>query len=101
MITTLPGLYLASVGLIQPVVWLADLTGKVVCSSAMLRFINTLFNCGNLYLLYLIVCKLHLKDKVPVNFLCARRFVDLWVFCFCSYLILYLIVIAYSGCTAL
>ncbi|KAG5267959.1 hypothetical protein AALO_G00227850 [Alosa alosa] len=63
MITTLPGLYLASVGLIKPVVWLADLTGKVVCSTAMLRFINTLFNCGNLYLLYLIVCKLHIKDK--------------------------------------
>lgn len=63
MITTLPGLYLLSVGLIKPVVWLAGLTGKVVCSAGMLRFINTIFNCGNLYLLYLIVCKLHLRDK--------------------------------------
>ncbi|XP_071389951.1 dol-P-Glc:Glc(2)Man(9)GlcNAc(2)-PP-Dol alpha-1,2-glucosyltransferase isoform X2 [Centroberyx affinis] len=63
MITTLPGLYLASVGVIKPVVWLADLTGKVVCSTAMLRFVNLLFNCGNLYLLYLIICKLHLREK--------------------------------------
>uniref|UniRef100_A0A8C7VWQ3 Dol-P-Glc:Glc(2)Man(9)GlcNAc(2)-PP-Dol alpha-1,2-glucosyltransferase n=1 Tax=Oncorhynchus mykiss TaxID=8022 RepID=A0A8C7VWQ3_ONCMY len=63
MIPTLPGLYLASVGVIKPVVWLVDLTGKVVCSTAMLRFINLLFNCGILYLLYLIICKLHLKEK--------------------------------------
>ncbi|TKS90984.1 Dol-P-Glc:Glc(2)Man(9)GlcNAc(2)-PP-Dol alpha-1,2-glucosyltransferase [Collichthys lucidus] len=63
MITTLPGLYLVSVGVIKPVVWLADLTGAVVCSTAMLRFINLLFNCGNLYLLYLLICKLHLREK--------------------------------------
>ena len=68
MITTLPGLYLASVGVIKPVVWLVDLTGKVVCSTAMLRFINLLFNCGILYLLYLIICKLHLKEKVIMLF---------------------------------
>lgn len=64
MITTLPGLYLVSVGVIKPVVWLTDLTGAVVCSTAMLRFINLLFNCGNLYLLYLLICKLHLREKV-------------------------------------
>ncbi|KAM9845973.1 dol-P-Glc:Glc(2)Man(9)GlcNAc(2)-PP-Dol alpha-1,2-glucosyltransferase [Aulostomus maculatus] len=63
MITTLPGLYLISVGVIKPVVWLADLTGEVVCSTAMLRFVNLLFNCGNLYLLYLLVCKLHVREK--------------------------------------
>lgn len=63
MITTLPGLYLASVGLIRPVVWLADLKGRVVCSTAMLRFINLLFNSGNLYIIYLIICRLHIKDK--------------------------------------
>ncbi|KAM3860388.1 dol-P-Glc:Glc(2)Man(9)GlcNAc(2)-PP-Dol alpha-1,2-glucosyltransferase-like [Diretmus argenteus] len=54
----------ASVGMIKPVVWLADLTGKVVCSTAMLRFVNLLFNCGNLYLLYLIICKLHSREKM-------------------------------------
>lgn len=63
MITTLPGLYLASVGVIKPIVWLADLSGDVVCSTAMLRFINLLFNCGNLYLLYLLICKLHQREK--------------------------------------
>lgn len=61
MITTLPGLYLASVGLIKPVVWLFDLKGKIVCSTAMLRFINLLFNTGNLYIIYLIICRLHPK----------------------------------------
>ncbi|KAM9824012.1 dol-P-Glc:Glc(2)Man(9)GlcNAc(2)-PP-Dol alpha-1,2-glucosyltransferase [Neosynchiropus ocellatus] len=68
MITTLPGLYLVSVGVIKPVVWLADLTGDIVCSTAMLRFINLLFNCGNLYLLYLLVCRLHLKEKARGTF---------------------------------
>ncbi|XP_036433242.1 dol-P-Glc:Glc(2)Man(9)GlcNAc(2)-PP-Dol alpha-1,2-glucosyltransferase [Colossoma macropomum] len=63
MITTLPGLYLVSVGVIKPVVWLADYSGTILCSTAMLRFINLLFNCGNLYILYLIICRLHLKDK--------------------------------------
>lgn len=63
MITTLPGLYLVSVGIIKPIVWLADLSGDVVCSTAMLRFINLFFNCGNLYLLYLLICKLHQREK--------------------------------------
>lgn len=67
MITTLPGLYLVSVGIIKPVVWLTDLTGAVVCSTAMLRFVNLLFNCGNLYLLYLLICKLHHREKVFVS----------------------------------
>ncbi|XP_029968798.1 dol-P-Glc:Glc(2)Man(9)GlcNAc(2)-PP-Dol alpha-1,2-glucosyltransferase [Salarias fasciatus] len=67
MITTLPGLYLISVGVIKPVVWLADLTGDVVCSTAMLRFVNLLFNCGNLYLMYLLICKLHIREKTRTS----------------------------------
>lgn len=67
MITTLPGLYLVTVGVIKPVVWLADMTGGVVCSTAMLRFINLLFNCGNLYLLYLLTCKLHQREKTRTS----------------------------------
>ncbi|KAK3544795.1 hypothetical protein QTP86_027556 [Hemibagrus guttatus] len=63
MITTLPGLYLLSVGVIKPVMWLVGWTGAAVCSTAMLRFINVLFNCGNLYILYLLICKIHPKDK--------------------------------------
>lgn len=65
MITTLPGLYLVSVGVIKPVVWLGGLSGSVVCSPAMLRFINLLFNCGNFYLCYLLIRKLHHREKVP------------------------------------
>lgn len=64
MITTLPGLYLVSVGIIKPMTWLAKLTGSVVCSTAMLRFTNLLFNCGNFYVLYLLISKLHHRDKV-------------------------------------
>ncbi|MGH0127326.1 UNVERIFIED_CONTAM: hypothetical protein FKN15_036696 [Acipenser sinensis] len=61
MITTLPGLYLVSVGILKPLVWLA---GWSVCSTKMLRFINLLFSSGNLYLIDLILCKLHQTDKV-------------------------------------
>ncbi|XP_061663924.1 dol-P-Glc:Glc(2)Man(9)GlcNAc(2)-PP-Dol alpha-1,2-glucosyltransferase [Syngnathoides biaculeatus] len=70
MITTLPGLYLASVGIIKPVVRLADMSGEVVCSTAMLRFVNLLFNCGNLYLLYRLTCRLHPREKTRTA---ARR----------------------------
>ncbi|CAG01173.1 unnamed protein product [Tetraodon nigroviridis] len=64
MITTLPGLYLVTVGVVKPVAWLSGLPGSVVCSPAMLRFINLLFNCGNFYLFYLLICKLHHREKV-------------------------------------
>ncbi|XP_078276015.1 dol-P-Glc:Glc(2)Man(9)GlcNAc(2)-PP-Dol alpha-1,2-glucosyltransferase isoform X4 [Rhinoraja longicauda] len=63
MITTLPGLYLVSTGIIKPVSWLLGWTEAVVCSTAMLRFINLLFNTGNLYLLYVLLCRIHQKDK--------------------------------------
>ncbi|KAG9335889.1 hypothetical protein JZ751_003546 [Albula glossodonta] len=91
MITTLPGLYLVSVGVIKPLVWLAGWTGRVVCSTGMLRFVNLLFNCGNLYLLYLIICKLHLKDKTRaasrrvLSALCLSTFPVLYFFTFLYY----------------
>ncbi|XP_048410334.1 dol-P-Glc:Glc(2)Man(9)GlcNAc(2)-PP-Dol alpha-1,2-glucosyltransferase [Stegostoma tigrinum] len=68
MITTLPGLYLVSTGIIKPVSWLMGWTETVVCSTGMLRFINLLFNTGNLYLLYLLLCKIHQKDKATSAF---------------------------------
>ncbi|XP_041110811.1 dol-P-Glc:Glc(2)Man(9)GlcNAc(2)-PP-Dol alpha-1,2-glucosyltransferase-like isoform X2 [Polyodon spathula] len=64
MITTLPGLYLVSVGIVKPSVWLAGWSGRMVCSTGMLRFINVLFSSGNLYIIYLILCKLHQTDKM-------------------------------------
>ncbi|KAK2514146.1 hypothetical protein Q9233_015120 [Columba guinea] len=63
MITTLPGLYLLSVGAVKPVAWLLGWTGSVVCSVGMLRFVNLLFSAGNLYLLYLLLSKIHQKNK--------------------------------------
>ncbi|KAM4782428.1 dol-P-Glc:Glc(2)Man(9)GlcNAc(2)-PP-Dol alpha-1,2-glucosyltransferase isoform 3-T3 [Cyanocitta cristata] len=63
MITTLPGLYLLSVGVVKPAAWLLGWTGSVVCSVGMLRFINLLFSAGNFYLLYLLLFKIHQKNK--------------------------------------
>nr|XP_032629634.1 dol-P-Glc:Glc(2)Man(9)GlcNAc(2)-PP-Dol alpha-1,2-glucosyltransferase-like isoform X3 [Chelonoidis abingdonii] len=63
MITTLPGLYLMSVGIVKPAVWLFGWSRSVVCSTGMLRFINLLFSVGNFYLLYLLLCKIHHKNK--------------------------------------
>ncbi|XP_063304135.1 dol-P-Glc:Glc(2)Man(9)GlcNAc(2)-PP-Dol alpha-1,2-glucosyltransferase [Pelobates fuscus] len=64
MITTLPGLYLASVGIVKPVAWIFGWNETVVCSPGMLRFVNLLFSLGNLYLVYLIFCQVHFKHKV-------------------------------------
>ncbi|KAF7246620.1 Dol-P-Glc:Glc(2)Man(9)GlcNAc(2)-PP-Dol alpha-1,2-glucosyltransferase [Varanus komodoensis] len=61
MITTLPGLYLVSVGMVKPAAWLFGWSGSIVCSTGMLRFINLLFSTGNFYLLYLLFCKANYK----------------------------------------
>ncbi|XP_054255797.1 dol-P-Glc:Glc(2)Man(9)GlcNAc(2)-PP-Dol alpha-1,2-glucosyltransferase [Indicator indicator] len=68
MITTLPGLYLVSVGVVKPAAWLFGWTGSVVCSVGMLRFINLLFTAGNFYLLYLLLFKIHQKNKAVSGF---------------------------------
>ncbi|XP_018408014.1 PREDICTED: dol-P-Glc:Glc(2)Man(9)GlcNAc(2)-PP-Dol alpha-1,2-glucosyltransferase isoform X1 [Nanorana parkeri] len=64
MITTLPGLYLTSVGIVKPVAWMFGWSKNVICSSGMLRFINLLFSLGNLYMFYLILNKLHTRVSV-------------------------------------
>ncbi|XP_078535987.1 dol-P-Glc:Glc(2)Man(9)GlcNAc(2)-PP-Dol alpha-1,2-glucosyltransferase [Lissotriton helveticus] len=68
MITTLPGLYLVSIGIVKPAAWLLGWPASVVCSAAMLRFVNLLFSVGNLYLLYSLVCRIHYKDKGATSF---------------------------------
>ncbi|XP_030071621.1 dol-P-Glc:Glc(2)Man(9)GlcNAc(2)-PP-Dol alpha-1,2-glucosyltransferase A [Microcaecilia unicolor] len=68
MITTLPGLYLVSVGLLKPAAWLFGWSQDVVCSPGMLRFVNLLFGIGNLYLLNLLICKIHHKNKAAFGF---------------------------------
>ncbi|XP_001375135.2 dol-P-Glc:Glc(2)Man(9)GlcNAc(2)-PP-Dol alpha-1,2-glucosyltransferase isoform X1 [Monodelphis domestica] len=63
MITTLPGLYLISVGILKPATWIFGWSQHVVCSIGMLRFVNLLFSAGNFYLLYLLFCKLQQRNK--------------------------------------
>lgn len=64
MITTLPGLYLASVGVVKPAGWIFGWPEHAVCSIGMLRFINVLFSAGTFYLLYLLLRKLQPRTKV-------------------------------------
>lgn len=80
MITTLPGLYLMSVGIVKPAVWLFGWSGSIVCSTGMLRFINLLFSVGNFYLLYLLLCKIHNKNKTVSGFQRILSTVTLSVF---------------------
>lgn len=64
MITTLPGLYLVSVGVVKPASWIFGWSEHVVCSIGMLRFVNLLFSVGNFYLLYLLFRKVQPRHKV-------------------------------------
>ena len=64
MITTLPGLYLLSVGVVKPARWIFGWSEHVVCSIGMLRFVNLLFSVGNFYLLYLLLRKVQPRHKV-------------------------------------
>ncbi|KAM5173094.1 dol-P-Glc:Glc(2)Man(9)GlcNAc(2)-PP-Dol alpha-1,2-glucosyltransferase isoform 2-T2 [Mantella aurantiaca] len=88
MITTLPGLYLTSVGMVKPAAWLFGWSKNVVCSSGMLRFINLLFSLGNLYMFYLILNKLHTRVSVMKRILFAftlYAFPTLYFFTFLYY----------------
>ncbi|NP_001016192.2 dol-P-Glc:Glc(2)Man(9)GlcNAc(2)-PP-Dol alpha-1,2-glucosyltransferase [Xenopus tropicalis] len=90
MITTLPGLYLASVGMVKPAAWLFGWSDSVACSSGMLRFINLLFSLGNLYMIYLILSKINCKNKVSsfkkiLSTLTLYAFPTLYFFTFLYY----------------
>lgn len=91
MITTPPGLYLLSVGVVKPAAWLFGWTGTVVCSTGMLRFINLLISAGNFYLLYLLLLKIHQKNKAVSGFqrilssLTLATFPTLYFFTFLYY----------------
>ncbi|XP_060050625.1 dol-P-Glc:Glc(2)Man(9)GlcNAc(2)-PP-Dol alpha-1,2-glucosyltransferase isoform X5 [Erinaceus europaeus] len=65
MITTLPGLYLLSVGVVKPAGWLLGWPEQVVCSIGALRFVNLLFSAGNFYLLHLLLCRTQPRHKLP------------------------------------
>ncbi|KAG8439899.1 hypothetical protein GDO86_005892 [Hymenochirus boettgeri] len=90
MITTLPGLYLLSVGMVKPAAWLFGWNENVVCSNGMLRFINLLFSLGSLYMLYSIISKIHYKNKVSsfrkiISTLTLYLFPTLYFFTFLYY----------------
>ncbi|KAK3101719.1 hypothetical protein FSP39_005801 [Pinctada imbricata] len=63
MITTLPGLYLVTVGVLGPVQYVTNLSTGALCSTFNLRAVNVLFCTGNLYLIYCIHQFLHNNDK--------------------------------------
>jgi hypothetical protein len=68
MITTLPGLYLVSVGVVKPASWLLGWSEHVICSIGVLRFVNLLFSVGNFYLLYLLFRKVQPRNKVCAGY---------------------------------
>ena len=59
MITTLPGLYLFTVGVMKPVSSLLNIEAMTLCTPFWLRAINVFFAMGNFYLIYAILKKLH------------------------------------------
>ncbi|XP_025106484.1 putative Dol-P-Glc:Glc(2)Man(9)GlcNAc(2)-PP-Dol alpha-1,2-glucosyltransferase isoform X6 [Pomacea canaliculata] len=64
MITTLPGLYIASLLPLYPIGFIfskEDIASS--CTPLLLRSTNILFSVGNLYLLYLTTYKLHYNKK--------------------------------------
>ena len=65
MITTPPGLYLISVGIIKPIAALRETKMLTACSTFWLRSINILFAIGNFYLIYALLKKL--QDPILVG----------------------------------
>ncbi|XP_076468917.1 dol-P-Glc:Glc(2)Man(9)GlcNAc(2)-PP-Dol alpha-1,2-glucosyltransferase-like [Babylonia areolata] len=90
MITTLPGLYLASFAIIYPTA--AVLEGgdmMAACTTTALRGVNVLFCVANFYLLYLIAWKLHFNkqntSEIVLTALALATFPVLYFFTFLYY----------------
>ena len=64
MITTLPGLYVASVVILKPLSWMFNISMQKMCTTFALRSINIGFAVGNLILMFLILMNIHRLDKV-------------------------------------
>ncbi|XP_070558374.1 dol-P-Glc:Glc(2)Man(9)GlcNAc(2)-PP-Dol alpha-1,2-glucosyltransferase-like isoform X2 [Ptychodera flava] len=65
MITTLPGLYLVSIGVLKQVSWYYEADLIDFCSTTMLRLTNVMFAMLNLYLFYAVLKKLNPGQEVP------------------------------------
>ncbi|MXQ80049.1 hypothetical protein E5288_WYG013554 [Bos mutus] len=88
MITTLPGLYLLSVGVVKPASWIFGWSEHVVCSIGMLRFVNLLFSVGNFYLLYLLLRKVqprHKSFETALEIEAGSMFFTLFAYLMCLY----------------
>ncbi len=64
MITTLPGLYMFTVGSYSPVTWLFGAPMDLACTTFWLRFINLVLAAGNVILIKLLMDKIHQHDRV-------------------------------------
>lgn len=88
-ITTPPGLYLLSVGLLSPLSWFFPQVSE--CALYHLRSINLLFAFGNLYLCFAILQKLNSSQKdfgwwrCALNALTLSQFPPLYFFTFLYY----------------
>ncbi|XP_077987867.1 dol-P-Glc:Glc(2)Man(9)GlcNAc(2)-PP-Dol alpha-1,2-glucosyltransferase-like [Glandiceps talaboti] len=63
MITTLPGLYVFSIGILRPVSVYFEMEIEEYCSTYMLRGVNLVFALANLYMMYAIIRKLNPDPK--------------------------------------
>ena len=83
MLTTPPGLYLFSIGVLKPVCWFFHIPPSVVCDVAWLRCINIIFAVTNLYLLVALTRKIHGHSQVwpfiivEVDSLCCGTYFNL------------------------
>ncbi|WAR25924.1 AG10B-like protein [Mya arenaria] len=85
MITTLPGLYLMTAGLLQPIASLLNISIMEICTTYSLRGVNVLFCFGNFYLIYAILKKLHNPFLLAMSTLALGWFPVLYFFTFLYY----------------
>ena len=67
MITTLPGLYLSSIGIYQPLSRLFGFSMKLACNTFWLRSINVIFAVGTTLVIKFLLREIHKKDPVSVS----------------------------------
>ncbi|XP_071497858.1 dol-P-Glc:Glc(2)Man(9)GlcNAc(2)-PP-Dol alpha-1,2-glucosyltransferase-like isoform X1 [Diadema antillarum] len=90
-ITTLPGLYLSSVGLLKPLALLLEADLVDLCSVTTLRSINILFAVGCLFIIYHTLCVIHCPNtkteeiKIILTSVSLASFPLLYFFVFLYY----------------
>ena len=72
MITTLPGLYMSSIGIYQPLSRLFGFSVKLACNTFWLRSINVIFAVGNALIIKFLLQVINEKDPVSNIFFVPR-----------------------------